>query len=135
MTAEEVLDSKIFKRAKAGSSVVHSDGARAYETVMKQNFKKLKHRAVAHKSMEFVRKVRAVRLASGLSATSTGTQAIDSTWKTLSQNIPKELSTKKAHGEHPLIRDYAWSWLYRVNHRNVDGFTTLGRYVKRAHRD
>ena len=31
---------------------------------------------------------------------------------------------------NPLLEQYTWCWLYRVNHRMVDGFTTLGSYVR-----
>ena len=83
--------------------------------------------------MEFVKPVRPVRFPSGLSSSSSGTQSIDSTWKQLDKSIPPKLHTKAGHVMNPLLEQYAWCWLYRVNHRMVDGFTTLGSYV-RAHK-
>ena len=119
-----------MKRAKSGSVVIHSDGALAFKSAIQQHFRTLRHRAVAHKNMEFVRRIGPVRLPSGPSSSSTGTQAIDSTWKTLNNSIPDELHTKKGHDVNPLLEEYTWSWLYRVNHRSVDGFATLGGYMK-----
>ena len=71
-----------------------------------------------------------MRLPSGPSSSSSGTQCIDATWKSLGRGIPDELATKLAHDVNPLLLDYAWSWCYRVNHRNVDGFLQLGSYLK-----
>lgn len=35
-------------------------------------------------------------------------------------------------GAHPqpLMEEYTWCWLYRVNRRMVDGFAPLGAYVR-----
>jgi len=129
---EEVLQSGLLKRAKPGSVVIHSDGAQGIKSVLKKHFPKLKHRSVSHKDMEFVRKVRAASLPSGKSASSSGTQAIDTTWKSLGRGIPDEIHTKKDHAMNPVLEDYVWSWLYRVNHRNEDGFAKLGAYMKQA---
>ena len=32
---------------------------------------------------------------------------------------------------HPLIKNYVWSWAYRLNLRNADGFKTLGSHVQK----
>ena len=80
--------------------------------------------------MEFVRPIRAVRLPSGRSASLSGTQAIDSTWKTLDRSIPSELKTEANHDVNPRLVEYVYSWLYRVNSRNVDGFEQLGGHFK-----
>ena len=66
-------------------------------------------------------------LPSGPSAKSTGTQCIDSTWGTLNKSIPKTLANKRDHAENTLIETYAYSWLYRVNRGNQNGFEALGR--------
>ena len=130
VSEQEVIDSGTLKRAKAGSCVVHSDGALAYKTVIQNNFRKLKHRSVSHSNMEFVKAVKPVHLPSGLSASSSGTQCIDSTWRALDKGIPSTLNTKKDHTFNPLLEEYTWCWLYRVNHRMVDGFACLGAFVR-----
>ena len=129
-SAQEVKSSGILRHAKPGACVVHSDGAQAYPAVIKAAYPRLKHRAVSHKEMEFVKKVARVTLPSGKkSAASTGTQAIDSTWKTLEQCVPKEVHTKSGHTENRLLEDYAYSWLFRINHRCHDGFQVLGEFA------
>ena len=130
VSEQEVIDSGILKRAKPGSCVIHSDGALAYQTVIKSKFPKLKHRSVSHRNMEFVKAVTPVRMPSGLSASSSGTQCIDSTWRSLDQTIPAALHTKKGHTVNPLVEEYTWCWLYRINHRMVDGFACLGAYIR-----
>ena len=130
ISEEELINSGILKRAKPGSCVVHTDGAQAYPSVIKRSFRKLRHQSVAHSRMEFVKPVRPVRLPSGWSASSSGTQAIDSTWKQLDKAIPAELHTKAGHVVNPLLEEYTWCWLYRVNNCMGDGFTTLGSYVR-----
>ena len=59
-----------------------------------------------------------------------GTQCIDSTWRALDQAIPSTLHTKKDHTLNPLLEEYTWCWLYRINHRMVDGFACLGAFVR-----
>ena len=85
ISEDELINSRILKRAKPGSCVVHTDGAQAYPSVIQRSFRKLRHRSVAHSRMEFVKPVRPVRL---LISSSSGTQAIDSTWKQLDKAIP-----------------------------------------------
>ena len=31
---------------------------------------------------------------------------------------------------NPLLEEYTWCWLYRINHRMVDGFACLGAFVR-----
>ena len=130
VSEQEAIDSGILKRAKPGSCVIHSDIALAYKTVIKSKFPKLKHRSVSHRNKEFVKAVKPVRVPSGLTASSSGTQCIDSTWRSLDQTIPTALHTKKGHTVNPLVEEYTWCWLYRINHRMVDGFASLGAYVR-----
>ena len=81
--------------------------------------------------MEFVRNVRPVALPSGPSSSKAGTENIDSSWKTLNRSIPDEVHTKKYHDLNPRLVEYVWSWVYRINHRNVDGFSCLGGYIEK----
>ena len=128
----EVTNSGILKRINPRSTVVHSDGAKGIRSALLKQRPRMKHRSVSHKNMEFVKKVAPVRLPSGrLSSSLTGTQCIDSTWKTLDASIPKELRTKRNHKVNPRLADYVWSWLYRVNHRNTDGFAAMGSYIQK----
>ena len=123
-------ESGILRHARPGACVVHADGARAYSAVIKPTYPRLKIRSVNHKHMEFVKRVRRVRLPSGRhSAASSGTQAFDSTWKSLDLSIPKEINTKSGHQENPLLEECTYSWLLSINHRNKDGFRVLGGYV------
>ena len=46
------------------------------------------------------------------------------------QAIPSTLHTKKDHTLNPLLEEYTWCWLYRINHRMVDGFACLGAFVR-----
>jgi hypothetical protein len=131
LSESELLNCKILKRLKKGSVVTHSDGAQAYKSVLKNYFKRLRSRAVSHKDMEFVKKVRPVRLPSGKSSSMTGTQAIDRTWETLDAVVPNQLVTKKSHDINPLLERYCWVWLYRVNHYNKDGFEEMGKYFSK----
>ena len=123
----EVIQSGLLKRARKGSTVIHSDGALGIKSAL-EKIKRVKHRSVARKNMEFVRRIKPP--ISGGSSLS-GTQAIDSTWKTLNKSIPNELNTKKDHEMHPLIKSYVWSWAYRLNLRNADGFKTLGSHMQK----
>ena len=46
--------------------------------------------------------------------------------KSLEKAVPREINTKKMHDVNPLLEECVWSWLYKANHRNSDGFTTMG---------
>ena len=106
-----------------GSSVLHSDGAHAYPSIAKKFFPSLKTRRVPHSDMIFVKIVTPARLAGRkMSSSLAGTQAIDSTWRTLDAAVPKQLKTKKDHKMNPDVEKYTFVWLYRVNRRNVDFF-------------
>eukprot|EP00973_Karenia_brevis_P002200 295870-Karenia_brevis.AAC.1 len=59
------------------SVVIHSDGALAYPAVISKHFRRLRHRAVVHKNMEFTKFIRPVQLPSGRSSSLAGTQAVD----------------------------------------------------------
>ena len=96
VSEQEVIDSGILRRAKPGSCVIHGDGALAYKTVIKSKFPKLKRRSVSHRNMEFGKVVKPVRVPSGLSASSSGTQRIDSRWRSLDQTIPAGSTPRKA---------------------------------------
>ena len=62
ITKEELIESGLLKRCRKGS-VIFSDGAKAYGSVINSMFKgKLISREVSHKNMEFTRRV----MASGL---------------------------------------------------------------------
>ena len=111
ISEQELVGSRILHRAKPRSTVFHHDGAWSYDRVIKDKFKKLRSRSVAHANMEFVRPIRAVRLPSGRSASLSGTQAIESTWKTLDRSIPSELKTKANHDVNPRLVEYVYSWL------------------------
>jgi hypothetical protein len=126
----EVMQSGLLKRAKKGSCVIHSDGVKSVPAVIKKHFPGLKHHSVSHKIMQFTKRVRSVRLNRGQSASQTGTQCIDSTWKGLDKMIPPALHTKNNHELNPKLEEYVWSWLYRCNHTNKDGFATLGGYAR-----
>ena len=82
--------------------------------------------------MQFVKTIRPVKLPSGSSAALSGTQNIDVTWGSLDSYIPKQVKTKLRHQVNPLLEKYIFSWLYRVNHKNVDGFAQLGADMKCA---
>ena len=125
----ELLSSRLLKRCAAKSTLIHSDGAQAYPAVIKKFFPRLKTSSVSHSNMEFVKKIAPVKLRGRMSSSMTGTQAIDSTWTTLDDTIPKELHTKANHNLNPRVVDYIYCWLYRVNHRNVDGLRTLGHHM------
>lgn len=129
----ELLESRVLRRVHLKACVIHSDGAQAYPSIIRKHFKGLKARAVSHKNMEFVKGVPAVNLGKHWkSSTLTGTQSIDATWGTLDACIPSQLRTKVGNKMNPLLEEYIWSWVYRVNHRNVDGFQTLGRYLQKT---
>ncbi len=114
---------------KPGSTVAPADGAHAYERVIKTQFKKLRHRAVVHSNLEFVRRIAPVRLKSGSTSPMDGTQAVDSTWRTLDDSIPRTLHTKKSHMQNPLLETYAFSWVFRVKSKSLDGFARLGKLI------
>ena len=127
LSAKELVDCGILRRAKAHCTVIHSDGAWAYPKVLKKHFPALVPRAVVHKNLEFVRVVRPVALGSVSSSTLSGTQSIDSTWKSLDSSIPHTVKTKANHNVNPVLERYVFSWLYRVNRKNTDGFTDMGK--------
>ena len=129
ISVQELLQSKILHRVLRRSTVVHSDGAVSYPIVMRKHFKGLRPRAVKHSTMEFVRRIAPTRLKRGSTSPLSGTQSIDSTWKTLDASIPAEVHTKIAHDINPLLEEYMFSWLYRINHRNIDGFQAMVRYM------
>ena len=127
LSNDELIKSRILCHCKPGCTVVHADGAQAYPATIRKFFRRLRHRAVSHSNMEFVKSVTPVRLKSGLSSCKAGTQCIDSTWRTLDDSIPTQLHTKLDHAMNPLIEEYTFSWLYRVNARSHDGFQLLGK--------
>jgi len=47
----------------------------------------------------------------------------------IQNTIPMEY-LKKDHTLNPLLEEYTWCWLYRINHRMVDGFACLGAFVR-----
>jgi len=130
LSSEELVACRILKRMRPRATVVHSDGAHAYPLVIKKQFKKLRHRSVSHKDMQFVKRVPSFKLPGGRSAKLTGTQCIDSTWSGLDASVPKTLKTKTNHDINPLLFDYVYSWLYRVNRPASDGFQCLGKYFR-----
>ena len=118
LSEKELIDCKILERASRGS-VVFTDGAKAYGTIIKKHFKgKLYSRQVAHNRMQFVRRV---TTPSGHSKMA-GTQSIDGTWKHLQKHVPQSLHTKKGHKKNPLINIYVNEWVWRHNHREGNGF-------------
>ena len=73
-TYKEVTESKLLKRCKPGCIVAHADGAHAYPAVIKKLFRRICHRSVSHKNLEFVKAVRPVTLPNGKrTASLTGT--------------------------------------------------------------
>jgi hypothetical protein len=128
----EVLRSNILSRAGA-KSVIHFDGAHAWPQVIKDNYKhkKFRVRQVSHKNMEFVRKCRRVRFLDGSqSASLTGTQAVDSTWGSLSKFIPSGVTTKYKQAVNPKLVSIIFQWLWWANHPNTDGFKACGKLVE-----
>ena len=83
-----------------------------------------------HKNIHFVKKIRPVRLPTGMSSSLAGTQAIDSTWKSLDKSIPSTLHTKLHHNVNPKLLDYNWAWVHRVNQWHSDGFATMGEHLR-----
>ena len=126
ISESEVRQCGLLRRAKPKSSVVHSDGAPNYKKVISTSFKKLRSRQVSHTRLEWVKSIPAVKLRGGRSSTLSGTQAIDSTWKSLDKSISSEIATKRNHDVNPRLVEYIWRWVYRINLRNKDGFLALG---------
>ena len=80
--------------------------------------------------MQFVKVVRPLKVGRcSTSSSLSGTQALDSTWRTLDATIPPQVHSKLNHDANPLLEKYTYVWLYRVNHRNEDGFQRLGKYI------
>ena len=100
------------------------------KTAIKDRFPKLKRRSVSSSGLEFVNAARPVRPPSGLGASSSGTRCIVSAWRSLDQATPSALHAKKDHTLNPLSEEYTWCWLYRISRRMVDGFASLGAYVR-----
>ncbi len=67
-----------------------------------------------------------------MSSTVTGAQRVDSTGRTLDAAIPPHLSTNANRDLNPTTHTYVYVWLYRVNHRNVDSFITVGQYARES---
>lgn len=129
LSNEELINSRILWRCKDRSVVLHADGARAYPAVVGAHFKRLRLRSCNHHAMEFVKTIRPVRLPHGTSSSLTGTQTIDSTWGSLENALPRQVKSKRCHDVNPLLEKYVFSWLYRVNRRNTDGFKDLGEHM------
>ena len=122
LTKDELINSRILQKIMKGA-VVFTDGAKAYGSVLKANFRgKLISREVSHKNMQFSKKVRVPRGHSSLA----GTQSIDSIWGRLQKGIPDTVHSKKGHSENPLITEYTWSSLFRLNNAHTDAACTLG---------
>ncbi|CAK0825908.1 unnamed protein product, partial [Prorocentrum cordatum] len=126
LSEKELIDCRILERAAKGS-VIFTDGAKAYGTIIKKHFKgELYSRQVAHNRMQFVRRV---TTPSGHSKMA-GTQSIDGTWKHLQKHIPQSLHTKKGRKKNPMIETYVNEWLWRHNHREGNGFKMVGALFK-----
>ena len=124
LSNEELINSRILNRLRAKKTVVFTDGAKAYDSIIKSMYRGiLISRAVSHKNMQFCKKVRTTSGHSKLA----GTQSIDSVWSHLQKSIPSSIHTKAGHKMNPLIEDYTWSWLYRQNHKNQDGLKLIGK--------
>ena len=64
-------------------------------------------------------------------STVSGTQCIDSTWGALDNFIPLHVNTKQDHKVNPRLSTYLWAGLFRLNNRDSDGLTMVGRAFAR----
>ena len=127
----EVVKSKLLSRAKAGS-VLHFDGAHAWPAAVEKAYKhkKFKIRKVIHKKMQFVAKCRRTRLSKSiLSASLTGTQAIDSTWRTVNSYTHLVKTKVKDKSLNPRLYTAVYEWLWWANRPNQNGFDACGDLV------
>ena len=119
---DELLESGLLDRCRKGT-VVFSDGAQAYPSVIKAHYRGvLLSRNVAHNRKEYTRRVRTPAGHSSLA----GTMSIDAVWKSLKASIPSQLKSKTNKKINPLFEDYIWSWLYRHNNSSATGAAHLG---------
>jgi len=122
LSNEELIRSGLLNRCGRGS-VVFTDGAKAYHSVITKHFRgKLLSRQVKHNRLQFARKVATPRGHSKIA----GTQSIDGTWKHLNKHVPSAVNTKKDHQINPLLENYVMEWAWRHNHRGEDGFKAAG---------
>ena len=95
---------------------------KAYRDKLKATRERKAAARASHKNMQFSKKVRVPRGHSSLA----GTQSIDSIWGRLQKGIPDTVHSKKGHSENPLITEYTWSSLFRLNNAHTDAACTLG---------
>ena len=107
--------------------MLHSDGAQAYPAVVKSHFPGLHTKAVSHQDMEFTKKIPWFKKGH---STLGGTQCIDSTWNALDKFVAPNIPTKKDHAVNDRLLTYLWAGLFRMNHREENGFELLGEAFK-----
>ena len=118
---EELRECGLLRRATK-KSVIFTYGAQAYSSVIREDFRgKLIHRHVSHVKHQFTKAVRTPKGRSKIA----GTESIDSVWGTLTKSVPSTLHTKVNGSINPLLYKYVWSWLYRLNRKNQNGYKHL----------
>ena len=128
LSNEELLNSKILDHVVLGSTVLYTDGAQAYPSVISQ-VPGLKVQQVSHAKMEFAKRVPWVRAGS---STMGGTQCLDSTWAALDKFIPKTVLSKDDHNVSNRLMQYIWAGVYRVSHRDESGVALVGAALRMA---
>ena len=93
--------------------MLFSDGALAWPAECE--VLKLKNISVRHGRQQFARKIRKQK-AGGV--TTAGTQVLDRWWQGLDEFVPSQLHNKSDHGENPMLRRYAYAYLWRYHIRN-----------------
>lgn len=115
--------------------MLHFDGAPAWPSAIKVRYKhkKFRVRKVVHKKMEFVKKCRRVRLprTGSLSASLTGTQSIDSTWRTVKYYTSRVKAKTTSKSLNVGLYDAVYEWVWWANRPNQDGFAACGQLVAR----
>jgi hypothetical protein len=120
----ELISSGILRVLQAGSTVLYTDGAHAYPSVLKSHFPNIIGKSVSHANMEFTKKVPWFKAGH---STLAGTQCIDSTWGALDKFLPNTLKTKGAdRNVNPMVMEYIWAGVQRMNHKDSDGLSLLG---------
>jgi hypothetical protein len=126
LSITELANCGLLKRCQKKKTVVFTDGAKAYHSYITQQMRgDLISRQVSHKRLQFTKKVRTPKGHSKIA----GTQSIDATWATLKKNIPNSVHSKSDHAVNPMLREYVMAWAWRHNHREEDGFASVGKML------
>ena len=105
----DIVKCDLLSRIGRGSQFF-TDGAPAWDSVVRRTRKDLKHMKVIHKKNELVRKVQL-----GSRVHMAGTQVIDRLWQTLDGYIPSGMTAKKGKKVNPVVWQYVYSFLWRHN--------------------